>query len=187
LAKNLFCNTVEYFDFFESPIGLLQIKACDAGVVSVLFCDTIEKIECFPNEHIVICKHQLSEYFSATRTVFSVPLCFNGTEFQKKVWGNCNSIAYGKTKTYGEIALEIDTKKSALAVGQALTRNPILIIVPCHRVLHASTKKSGYEMRSTLLSSNHFIFNFFNFKYSIPDKIEVSGYIICKNFKPYGS
>ena len=132
-------------DFFESPIGILHIEACKLGICAITF---VDKMPCLlpqkSNEYIDICKQQLSEYFFGDRNTFSVPIYMHGTEFQKKVWETSTSILYGTTKTYGELAREIKNPKSAIAVGQALAKNPILIIIPCHRILHASTNKSGY-------------------------------------------
>ena len=115
------------------------------GVLSISFTDKFFKNERQNHKHLVTCVQQLSEYFSGKRTVFSVPICLHGTTFQKKVWECCNSILYGTTKTYGDIAYEIGNRKLSLAVGQAIAYNPILIIVPCHRIIHASRKKSGYS------------------------------------------
>lgn len=87
---------------------------------------------------------QLNEYFEKKRTVFDLPLSPKGSEFQKRVWKALNDIPYGKTKTYGEIAKLLDDSNASRAVGLANSKNPICIIIPCHRVVGANGKLSGY-------------------------------------------
>ncbi len=86
---------------------------------------------------------QLGEYFARERTAFSIPLELYGTEFQKEVWAELSRIRYGETISYGELARRVGRPKGARAVGQANAKNPIPIIVPCHRVL-ASNGIGGY-------------------------------------------
>ncbi|MBR5590084.1 MAG: methylated-DNA--[Anaerotignum sp.] len=95
-------------------------------------------------ELILKCKNQLDEYFKGKRKTFDLPLAPKGTEFQKKVWDALRDIPYGETRTYGEIAETVGNSKAARAVGMANNRNPIAIIVPCHRVVGASGKLVGY-------------------------------------------
>ena len=85
------------------------------------------------------------EYFAGKRQNFSLPLELEGTEFQKKVWQALQKIPYGQTKTYGQIAKEIGKKKAVRAVGNANHNNPIAIIIPCHRVIGANGKLTGYH------------------------------------------
>ena len=87
---------------------------------------------------------ELEEYFAGARREFTVPLAPEGTEFQRKVWAALREIPYGATVTYGEIAARIGKPKAAVAVGQANGRNPIPIIIPCHRVVGAGGKLVGY-------------------------------------------
>jgi len=97
----------------------------------------------------------LEEYFLGKRENFHLPLIFQGTEFQKKVWEKLIDIRYGKTKTYKEIAMEIGNPKSARAVGMACNNNPLPIIIPCHRVIGSDGKLVGYNyglnIKQTLL------------------------------------
>lgn len=88
-------------------------------------------------------KNQLSAYFSAKLDKFDLPLDPNGTEFQKKVWAKMQDIPLGETRTYGEIAAELNS--SPRAVGTACGKNPIPILIPCHRVVGASGKLTGYS------------------------------------------
>ncbi|MDG6221469.1 MAG: methylated-DNA--[protein]-cysteine S-methyltransferase [Candidatus Thermoplasmatota archaeon] len=116
---------------FNSPIGPLGITM--AG-------DILTRIELEPgidkgSEPPGVVGKQIMEYFNGERTEFTLPFQFEGTEFQKKVWRALAEIPYGKTKTYGDIAREIGSPKSSRAVGAAAGKNPIPIVVPCHRLL----------------------------------------------------
>ena len=88
---------------------------------------------------------QLAEYFAGTRTRFDLPLAPIGTEFQRRVWAATSAIPFGETATYGEIARKIGAPNGSRAVGGALNRNPICIVVPCHRVVGSSGKLTGYD------------------------------------------
>ena len=89
-------------------------------------------------------KKQLDEYFAGSRKEFDIPLKLYGTEFQIKVWKALEVIPYGETKSYKDIAICIDNPKGCRAVGLANNRNPIPIIIPCHRVIGANGKLVGY-------------------------------------------
>jgi len=98
---------------------------------------------------------QLQEYFAGKRKVFDLELAPSGTDFQKKVWQALLKIPYGKTATYKEIAAAIGHPKAARAVGMACNKNPIAIIIPCHRVVGSNGSLTGYagglEMKKRLL------------------------------------
>ncbi|HME04558.1 MAG TPA: methylated-DNA--[protein]-cysteine S-methyltransferase [Solirubrobacteraceae bacterium] len=87
---------------------------------------------------------QLSEYFAGRRTTFEVELAMAGTPFQHRVWDALREIGYGETRTYGELARRIDRPGAARAVGAANGRNPIAVIVPCHRVIGAGGALTGF-------------------------------------------
>lgn len=87
---------------------------------------------------------QLSEYFAGTRKEFELPLAPKGTEFQKKVWTELQKIPYGETRSYGEIAASIGNPKACRAIGGANHNNPIMIMIPCHRVIGANGSMTGY-------------------------------------------
>ena len=89
-------------------------------------------------------KRQLAEYFAGARQIFDIPLAPHGTEFQQKVWKELRGIPFGKTLSYGELARTIGSPGASRAVGMANGRNPISIIVPCHRVIGANGKLTGY-------------------------------------------
>jgi methylated-DNA-[protein]-cysteine S-methyltransferase len=87
---------------------------------------------------------QLGEYFAGARTTFDVELAPSGTEFQRRVWAQLRTIPYGETRSYGAVAAELGTPGASRAVGLANGRNPISIIVPCHRVIGADGSLTGY-------------------------------------------
>ncbi|MDR1483628.1 MAG: methylated-DNA--[protein]-cysteine S-methyltransferase [Planctomycetaceae bacterium] len=99
---------------------------------------------------------QLSEYFAGDRKIFDFPILPEGTEFQKQVWRQLQLIPYGETVSYGNIATKISNPKSARAVGNANNKNPIAIVVPCHRVIGANGNLVGYaaglEIKEKLLA-----------------------------------
>ncbi|WP_390960950.1 methylated-DNA--[protein]-cysteine S-methyltransferase [Photobacterium sanguinicancri] len=106
-------------------------------------------------EPFIECCYQLDAYFSGSLTRFTVPLAPQGTEFQKQVWTALRSVPYGETCSYKAIAEAISNPKAVRAVGAANGKNPIAIIVPCHRVIGADGKLTGYaggvEMKAFLL------------------------------------
>lgn len=87
---------------------------------------------------------QLHEYFAGTRDTFELPLEPNGTEFQRAVWNALEQIPFGETRSYGQIAAQVGRPKAARAVGMANNRNPIAVIVPCHRVIGSGGALVGY-------------------------------------------
>jgi len=89
-------------------------------------------------------KKQVLEYFAGRRTAFDLPLAPKGTEFQKGVWGIVQNIPYGEIKTYADVAEKTGNKKAVRAVGTAIGRNPLCVVVPCHRVVSSSGTLAGY-------------------------------------------
>lgn len=108
---------------------------------------------------LVEAEKQLSEYFAGTRREFALPLAPVGTEFQRKVWDALRTIPYGETRSYGEIAAQIGNPKAGRAVGMANNRNPLPILIPCHRVIGADGTLVGYggglDVKSALLELEH--------------------------------
>ncbi len=141
---------------YQSPIGPILLAADDSGLTGLWF----EGQECyaFPLgiereereiQVLVETRHWLDLYFSGKQPDFDVPLHLTGTAFQNEIWKMIRAIAYGTTTTYGEIAREYAAKMgfprmSAQAVGGAVGRNPISILVPCHRVVGADGSLTGY-------------------------------------------
>ena len=141
-----------YYKTIPSPIGHLRLIAGDKGLCAILFNDgqnsrlsfegTLEQ----DDAHAVLIKteKQLNEYFAKKRKSFDVKLDLRGTIFQLMAWKKLQEIPYGTTISYGEQAKRVGDIKKARAVGMANGRNPIPIIVPCHRVIGESGKLTGY-------------------------------------------
>ena len=102
------------------------------------------------------CKQELDEFFEGKRKTFDLPLAPEGTAFQKRVWDALREIPYGETRTYKDIAIAVDSPKGFRAVGMANNKNPIAIMVPCHRVIGTNGKLVGYaagmEIKTWLLA-----------------------------------
>ncbi len=132
-----------YIDYLDSPIGLVEIEASEQGVSHVNFFDT--KNHAVNNSsHTDHCKQQLEEYFAGIRREFDLTLDQQGTDFQRSVWGKLLEIPYGVQKAYRDIAEALNNPKAVRAVGAANGRNPISIIVPCHRVIGSNGTLTGY-------------------------------------------
>ncbi len=128
----------------DSPIGKIAVFAENEKIVR-LDLKTKEKADSAITEKVLFkAEKQLCEYFSGKRKSFDLEYEFSGTEFQKAVWRELEKIPFGKTKTYGEIAKEIGKPKAGRAVGSACNKNPIAIIVPCHRVIGTNGKLIGF-------------------------------------------
>lgn len=132
-----------YKTYYESPSGLIEILASEQGVTSVLF---VKKRtgRSRNNEHTTACFNQLNEYFNKDRKVFSVKLDLQGTDFQKRVWNELLNIPYGKTISYTQMAINLGDKKCIRAAGTANGKNPVSILVPCHRVIGSNGDLVGY-------------------------------------------
>lgn len=126
----------------KTPIGLLEITATDEAIVGVRPANHGKNVEA--NGLAQKCKTELEEYFAGKRKNFDLPLAGEGTDFQKQVWEQLQRIPYGKTRTYGEIAKMMGKPKASRAIGMANHNNPILILVPCHRVIGADGSLTGY-------------------------------------------
>jgi len=129
--------------FYLSPIGLIEICGSEKGISTVLFdakVDTlIEHPSCLRD-----CVKQLDEYFNKKRKIFDLPFDLSGTEFQLKVWNELLKIPYGAVCSYIDIAKRIGNKPAVRAVGSANGKNPISIIIPCHRVIGNDGSLVGY-------------------------------------------
>lgn len=139
------------FTTVESPVGVLTLVASDTGLRALLWPDDDPKrvrlsdAAADRNDPVlVVATDQLEEYFAGTRRDFDVPLDPIGTDFQQSAWQALRSIPYGTTVSYGEQAAQMGDRRKARAVGAANGRNPISIIVPCHRVVGASGALTGF-------------------------------------------
>ena len=133
---------------------MLLIGLEDGAVVSLkLASETLPEKPSCPAVQALI--GQLSEYFSGVRAEFDIPLAPKGTPFQMLVWQELRRIPYGQTRTYGEIATAIGKPGAARAVGMACNRNPIWLLIPCHRVVGKNGSLTGYagglDMKQQLL------------------------------------
>ena len=128
---------------YTSPVGLLKITTHNDCLTSIHF--QLDGDVILPTTGLFseICQ-QLDEYFSKRRKTFTLPLQLNGTSFQTNVWESLQTIPYGQTQTYKLIAEKIGNPKAVRAVGQAIHRNPIPIIIPCHRVIGSNGSLTGY-------------------------------------------
>ena len=132
-----------YYGYYESPIGKIKIEVEGRSVIGVYFSD--ESSEENRNELVDECKKQLKEYFNGKRKSFDLNIKFvKGTGFQLKVWNALKEIPYGEKVTYKYIAEKINNPKAVRAVGGANNKNPISIIIPCHRVIGVNGKMVGY-------------------------------------------
>jgi methylated-DNA-[protein]-cysteine S-methyltransferase len=142
---------VRRFTHLQSPIGRLMLLSDGASLIG-LYMQTerypprrdfgwIEDPGCVP---FADAGGQLAEYFAGRRRAFDLPLAAQGTEFQRRVWSELTKIDFGQTLSYGELARRIGNPGASRAVGLANGRNPISIIVPCHRVIGADGTLTGY-------------------------------------------
>lgn len=139
------------YKFIPSPIGGLKLVASDEGLAAILWENEnprrVRLGDLSENsEHHMLrrTENELNEYFSGKRKTFSVPLDMRGTHFQKEVWGALVGIPYGETRSYGQLAMQLGNPNATRAVGAANGRNPIAIIVPCHRVVGFDGKLTGF-------------------------------------------
>lgn len=128
--------------YFDSPVGVAKAQCNDSHLLSLKFVDKSDIQN--PNSIIELCFNQLNEYFKGVRQEFTIPLNPIGTQFQTSVWNELSKIPYGEIKSYKDIAIAIGNPHGARAVGGANNKNPISIIIPCHRVIGKSGKLIGY-------------------------------------------
>ena len=137
----------------ESPLGELTLAADGETLTGVYFRNHWHKptadalgryVEPGSDEVLRDAADQLRAYLAGQRTDFDLPITLVGTEHQQRIWDLLNAIGYGATKTYGELAAELGDGTTAYAVGQAVGRNPLSIVVPCHRVVGKNGSLIGY-------------------------------------------
>jgi methylated-DNA-[protein]-cysteine S-methyltransferase len=150
-AQNLFAcksaispfTAMMFLQYVESPVGWVEITAEDKAIVSVLFFDRKEKKETH-SSLTQDCARQMHEYFRSERKRFELPLHLSGTEFQSEVWSELQKIPFGKTISYLELARRLGDEKKIRAAATANGRNPVSILVPCHRVIGSDGSLVGY-------------------------------------------
>lgn len=156
-----------YKTYYESPAGLIEIEADDIGVTSVVFVKK-RNGKSKNNQLTTDCIKQLDEYFKKKQKVFNLPLNLIGTDFQSRVWDELLKIPYGKTISYLQLAINLGDRKCIRAAGTANGKNPVSIIVPCHRVIGSNGDLVGYgggldkkkfllELEGILIQQNLFL------------------------------
>lgn len=138
-----------YYCYLDTPIGELLLAGEDGALAMIGFPKgsmrrTPEPDWIFNEKPLATARTQLTEYFAGTRREFDLPLALSGTEFQVSVLQALQDIPYGETVSYGDIAKRIGRPKAVRAVGAANGRNPIPIVVPCHRVIGSSGDLTGF-------------------------------------------
>lgn len=152
-----------FFKTMKSLVGELKLVASDTGLAAILWENDNprrvrlpELVESKKHPVLLETERQLQDYFAGKRTSFSVKLDASGTPFQKQVWAALRTIPFGETRSYGDIARQINNPKAVRAVGAANGRNPISIIVPCHRVIGSQGTLTGFagglETKARLLA-----------------------------------
>jgi methylated-DNA-[protein]-cysteine S-methyltransferase len=151
------------YKVMQSPVGDLKLVASDEGLVAILWQNDKpsrvrlnQLVEDTTHPILLDTERELGEYFAGKRKSFSIPLDMRGTPFQKNVWHALLAIPFGETRSYGQLAKQLGNPQAMRAVGAANGRNPISIIVPCHRVIGSSGKLTGFagglETKAQLLS-----------------------------------
>ena len=133
-----------YTGYYSSPVGILRITCNDEFITNVHFTDESETIGSDKCDLLDKCLNQLDAYFNGSLKEFELPLAQRGTPFQQKVWNQLTAIPYGKTISYMAVSKLLGNVKAIRAIGTANGRNPIAIIVPCHRVIGSNAKLTGY-------------------------------------------
>lgn len=160
---------INYQQMTSSPLGTIAVRANEVGITHVEFisnsilavysaADEME-IDLSGNAITAMGITQLNEYFAGKRQVFELPLAPQGTAFQHKIWSALQTIEFGVTCSYGDIARYINQPTASRAVGMANGKNPIAIVIPCHRVIGQNGSLTGYasgvDKKSWLLQHEH--------------------------------
>jgi methylated-DNA-[protein]-cysteine S-methyltransferase len=129
--------------YYDSPTGMMKITALDDAITEITFVEERAQDETL-TAAVEKCREELDEYFHRGRKFFSVELNLQGTVFQKKVWSELQTIPFGTTVSYEELAIRLGDIKAIRAVGLANGMNPVAVIVPCHRVIGKNGDLTGY-------------------------------------------
>lgn len=133
----------DYAGYYPSPVGTIKVTYSAKGISSLVFLD-VKKKPARDDLFLESCFTQLDAYFSGELRCFELELDLAGTPFQKQVWDHLLTIPYGHTTTYQEVAQQINIPGSTRAVGHANGKNPVSIVVPCHRVIGSNGSLIGY-------------------------------------------
>ncbi len=130
--------------YYKTPIGIAKIEGDENGIQAItVLDDEIVFVEEIPN-YLKDCVQQLDEYFKGTRSTFNLKLNPKGTPFQQKVWNELLNVSYGKTRTYLEQSKKLGDIKAIRAVASANGKNPLWIVIPCHRIIGSNGSLTGY-------------------------------------------
>ncbi len=139
------------YTVFDSPLGPIRIAGSGRAITVIGFPGQKHDVAMQPDWHrdddapeLAAARSQLTEYFAGERRAFDLPLAPQGSEFQQGVWHALLRVGYGRTSTYGALARTLQRPAAARAVGSAVGRNPIAIVVPCHRIIGADGSLTGY-------------------------------------------
>lgn len=134
---------LEGIGYCESPIGIIRVCSNSEGICALNFVDFKASKE---NLNITVTEaiKQIREYFNGQRLEFDLPISVTGTEYQTRVWEALSTIKYGETATYKDIAKLVGNEKASRAIGGANNKNPVAIILPCHRIIGSNGKLVGY-------------------------------------------
>lgn len=136
-----------YLDYYRPPgsdaLGLVRIQASASDITGIAFVASTDA-PARPNALTERAREQLADYFGGARRDFDLPLSATGTDFQQRVWAALATIPFGETRNYAEIAEQLRCKGGQRAVGAANARNPLAIVVPCHRVIGSDGRLTGY-------------------------------------------
>jgi len=130
--------------YYRTPVGTAKIVGSVNGISSITVIDEDHPVSEFIPEELRSCVIQLKEYFNRERTDFELKLDLKGTDFQKEVWNTLLKIPYGKTITYAQQSAEMGDIKKIRAVAAANGKNPVWIVIPCHRVIGSDGSLTGY-------------------------------------------
>ena len=149
-----------------SPVGRLLLGARDGKLVmvKVLGADEHLGVSCSEDPVLDMAQKQLAQYFAGEQATFDLPIAMRGTAFELAVWKQLREIPFGETVSYGQLAKILGKPSAARAVGRACSRNPLLIVVPCHRVVASSGRLTGFAggmaaKRTLLVHEGHTIAN----------------------------
>jgi len=136
--------TESYFSYHFSPAGWLEIKVLEKYVQAVSFVENKKENSSHQPLLAKVCIRQLDEYFTGKRKKFDLPVLPSGTTFQFHVWNELDKIPYGETISYHELAIRLGDEKVIRAAAHANAKNPLAIIIPCHRVIGSDGSLTGY-------------------------------------------
>lgn len=133
-----------FYSYLPTPIGILRIKATERAIHEIVFVEEAADSDLHQPVVIQECRRQLEAYFTEGKRMFDVPLNPNGTQFQRHVWDQLILLPYGRTISYQEFARKTGDERNIRAIANAIGKNPLAVIVPCHRVIGSNGSLTGY-------------------------------------------